>query len=203
MKRIYYLPVFFVLIISCKNDPVEITNDQGVVIEKYQINKDSLKHGLYEGFYEEGSLREQTQFKEGNYEGLRTMYYADGVVEIEETYSNNELHGPFKAFHKNGVLNLEVEYVNGQMNGLLKRYYDTGTLQEEVTIVDGIENGPFKEYFSNGQVEWEGKYVNGDNEDGLLVQYEEDGSIIKKMQCQAGVCRTIWTAKDGDIKPSE
>jgi len=89
------------------------------------------------------------------------------------------------------------------MNGLLKRYYDTGTIQEEVTIVKGMENGPFKEYYAGGQLEWEGSYLNGDNEDGLLVQFAEDGSTIKKMQCNNGVCRTIWTEKDGDITPSE
>lgn len=70
-------------------------------------------------------------------------------------------------------------------------------------MVNNEENGPFTEYHENGQKAWEGTFLNGDNEYGLLQQYDEAGTLIKKMNCDSlGVCTTIWTLKDGDITPS-
>lgn len=198
MKHIFILAIS-ILFLSCGNNQVEITNDEGTVVERFQFLEDSIKHGSYEAFYNDGKIKEKSNYKNGNLEGQRTIYYGNGNVEIEENYVNNILDGVFKAYWENGKLNIEVDYKKGQMNGPLKRYYDTGSLQEEMIMKDGQENGPFKEYFANGQVEWEGAYKNGDNEEGLLVQYEEDGSVLKKMECNSGVCRTIWTKKDGDI----
>ena len=48
------------------------------------------------------------------------------------------------------------------------------------------------EYFRNGNLEAEGTYRNGDNEHGLLKLYNEEGELIKTMNCEDGVCRTVW-----------
>ena len=65
---------------------------------------------------------------------------------------------------------------------------------------DNNENGPFKEYYPNGNIHWEGNYLNGDNEFGILNEYNEQGELIKKMDCDSmAVCKTIWTKENGDI----
>lgn len=198
MKRFFPLLVTLSMI-SCSENKVEVLNDEGVVIERFEILEDSTKHGSFEAFYENGAIQEKSEYSNGGLQGKRTIFYANGNVEVEEQYVDNVLEGIFKAYHENGELNIEVPYSNGQMNGKLKRYYDTGSLQEEMIMENGLENGPFKEYFANGKVEWEGSYLGGDNEDGPLVQYAEDGSVLKKMECSSGVCKTIWTKEKGDI----
>jgi len=203
MKHLILLNLLLFLI-SCSNSKtVEVKDNNGVVIEKYQILEDSTRHGTYETFKSDGAQMEKAVYQNGKLEGQRTLYYADGQVEIEENYVSGIMNGPYKVFHENGQLNVEVHYEDGKMQGLLKRYFDTGTLQEEVTFVDSEENGPFKEYFASGNVEWEGAFLNGDNEEGILIQYNEDGTIKKKMNCSSGICRTIWTEKDGDVNPVE
>ena len=55
------------------------------------------------------------------------------------------------------------------------------------------ENGPFSEYFENGQIQWKGTYRNGDNEYGILYEYDSLGTPIKIMKCDTqAICRTIW-----------
>lgn len=200
MKHIFIL-LSALSIISCSNNQVEVLNEQGGVIEKFQILEDSTKHGSYEAFYDDGKLREKSNYSNGKYSGKRTIYYSNGNIEIEEVYVDDQLEGPFTAYWDNGKINIETHYKKGQMNGSLKRYYKTGSIQEEMVMENGFENGPFKEYFANGQVEWEGSYVKGDNENGPLVQYDEDGTVLKKMNCVAGLCKTVWTKKDGDLAP--
>jgi len=201
MKRLF-LFLLAISMISCSDNKVEVLNDAGTVIERFEILEDSTKHGLYEAFFDNGDIQEKSTYMNGALDGTRTIYHSNGNVEVEENYVKDVMEGSFKAFHENGKLNIEVPYKNGQMNGTLKRYYDTGSLQEEVAMVGGMENGPFKEYFANGKVEWEGNYIDGDNEEGLLTQFSEDGSTIKKMECDNGVCRTIWTKEEGDITPA-
>jgi len=200
MKQFFIL-LSSLFIISCSNNQVEVLNEQGTIIERFQILEDSTKHGSYEAYFDDGKIKEKSSFDNGEYDGKRILYFKNGNIEIEEVYSNNTLDGPFKAYWDNGNINIEVDYKNGQMNGQLKRYYKTGSIQEEMVMKEGFEDGPFKEYFANGQVEWEGNYLKGDNEDGLLVQYDEDGSVLKKMNCVSGLCKTIWTKKDGDVSP--
>ena len=64
---------------------------------------------------------------------------------------------------------------------------------EEVLFKDNEENGPFVEYYDNGEIEWKGSYLNGDNEFGILEQYDRTGVLIKKMECDSlGACITVW-----------
>jgi antitoxin component YwqK of YwqJK toxin-antitoxin module len=75
---------------------------------------------------------------------------------------------------------------------------------EEVTFINNMENGPFKEYYKNGQIKWEGNYKDGDNEYGLIQEFNEQGQLIKKMNCGRYkgeyICQTIWTMDEGDKK---
>lgn len=67
---------------------------------------------------------------------------------------------------------------------------------EEVMFADNEENGPFTEYHKNGSLKAEGNYLNGDNEHGLLKLYNEEGELVRKMQCDSGICQTTWVSPD-------
>jgi len=203
MSRNLLIILFFTCILSaCKESNYVIIKDQeGRVQEKYAVNQDSLKHGDYSS-YINGTLVEQAQYVNGKLNGPRKLFHTNGEVEIEENYKNGVIAGLYKSYYYNGVIAQEANYVNGKMEGNLKTYYKEGALKEEVTMVDNNENGPFKEYYESGQLKWEGQFLNGDNEFGLLKNYNDKGELIKKMMCDSlGVCATVWTLEEGDIQP--
>ena len=71
---------------------------------------------------------------------------------------------------------------------------------ERVTFEGNEENGPFEEYHQNGQIQWKGTYLKGENEYGLLEEFDEIGEPIKRMMCdEMAICKTIWTKENGDI----
>ena len=200
-KLIYFLLLLFTLS-SCDNlTSVEVRNDEGRLIEQYHLDADSIRQGDYVSFHDNGRIFEKSYYKDGSFEGERTFYYNNDSVEIKEFYENGVLNGPYQTFYKNGQLNLDATFVDGAMEGLVKRYYESGELLEEVTFKDNLENGPFKEYFKNGQVKWEGNYKDGDNEFGIILSYNEDGTLIRKMECGKYkgeyICQTVWTLEDG------
>lgn len=182
---------------------VEQKDEKGNVTEKYHLDKDSLKIGKYLSYNTAGNLFEESNYKKGKLNGQRTLYHPNGNIEIIENYNNGVYDGPYLTYYTNGNINIEAAYNEGVMEGVLKRYYDTGEIMEEVTFENNLENGPFKEYFKNGKVKWEGNYINGDNEVGIIMEYNEDGVLIKKMDCGKYlgeyICQTIWTLDQGDL----
>lgn len=205
----YIKPTIFILTLfvffSCSDNKfIEVKNDEGNLIEKYQVDKENVKNGQSFSYFSTGEIETEENYKAGELTGKRTIYFKSGGIEIEEFYKDNVIHGPYKVFYENGQLNVEVDYQDGKMQGLLKRYFETGDLMEEVNMKDNEENGPFKEYYQNGQVQWDGQYLNGENEFGLLKQFDEDGDLIKQMMCDSfAVCQTIWTLEKGDIVPEK
>ena len=166
----------------------------------YYLDKDSLRQGESQTIVQ-GELYESSQYTDGLLHGNRFIYYPSGEIEIKEYYENGVLEDTLRIFYENGGTKLKLSYSEGILSGLSFKYYDTGDLQEVVTFENNEENGPFVEYYPNGKLMWEGQYLNGDNEYGELLHYDENGTLIKKMQCDSmAICKTIWSAENGDIE---
>jgi len=191
------LSLLFVALTSCsKTEQVEMRNEDGIVIERYsRSKKDSLMHGSYEAFDDKGNMIEKATYTEGKLDGVRTLYYPSGEVQYVENHLKGEFEGTYQAYYPEGQLELEGEYVDNKMSGIWTAYYPTGKIKETVTFVDNEENGPFKEWYSNGVIKAEGEYADGDKEQGELVLYDLKGNVNKRMYCESGICKTVWSAE--------
>lgn len=198
MKLQSILILLAILVLACSSERfVEVKDDKGNLVEKYQVDKDGTRNGIYESYYN-GKLVSKANYKEGIESGKRVIFYENGSPEIEENYKNGALEGEYKVFYETGELKLISNYINNTIQGKVKKYYVSGQLMEEVAFVDNEENGPFVEYWENGNLKWEGTYREGDNEFGELKKYNEEGIVIRKLKCDSlAVCRTFWTI-DGD-----
>ncbi len=198
MKRTFFLlSIIFVLAACRQTKKIEVKNKAGQVTDVYYLSKDSLKEGLATTYFEEtGKVFQETPFTKGKENGIRTTYYPSGKIEETCTLVNGKFDGPSKTFYENGQLKNEINYVNNAMEGDWIAYYDNGQVKEKVFFKHNLENGPFIEYYKNGQLKAEGTYLNGDNENGLLKMYNENGVLVKKMQCKEGICRTIWKLQE-------
>lgn len=177
---------------SSENEIVEATDANGY-LEKFSRNKTTYaKDGLYTKFDPQGKKLEEATFRNDTLHGHRILYDEKGDTQIVELYQMGAFEGPYKAYYPNGQLELKGNYEYNSMYGEWKRYYETGELMEVVTFQDNEENGPFFEYHKNGNLQAEGFYRNGDKEHGLLKLYYEDGELKRTMNCENGVCHTIW-----------
>ena len=171
---------------------VEKTDPYGNTERYTRRLDDYAKEGQYSKMSPEGELLETAQYHNDTLHGLRVIYYESGDTQIVERYENGSFSGPYKAYYEDGGVELEGAYTANSMEGTWKRYYPDGQLMEEVSFQDNQENGPFVEYHENGKIKAEGYYKDGDNEHGLLKIYDETGEMVKTMNCQHGVCRTVW-----------
>ena len=203
-----YLPVFIfvfgIFLFGCKSSTefVETIDEETGEKVTYTRRTDNFgKQGLYTRFTKDGAKAEEAMYENDTLNGVRKLFYPDGTVVIEENYRMGDFEGGWKTFYENGKVKLEGQYADNKMEGMWKGYYQDGNLKEEVLFKDNQENGAFTEYHKNGKLKAEGFYLDGDNEDGLLKLYDENGELEKKMNCKRGVCRTIWTKEEGDVKP--
>ncbi len=187
------LILLMISILACNSNSVKevYDEDSGALLERYEVKKDNLKrHGFYER-YSEGNLVETATYYEDTLHGVRTIFTPGGQTLIEEEYKMGMYDGVYKKYYESGELMLEGPYIDNKMEGKWTKYYASGQIMEVVEMHDNSENGPFIEYYEDGTLKAEGTYLDGDNEDGLLVLYKEDGSVDRKMQCEKGICHTI------------
>jgi len=205
MQKLSIALFSFLFLISCSQQEEVVTlYDNGNVYERYRTNKDSVKHGMYKSFRPDGALAETANYANGILDGERTLVYENGNTEIEENYKNDKLDGKYKTYYPSGNLELEMNYEDGTITGNSVKYYESGKIMEEVTFDNNEENGPFVEYHENGNKKWEGNYAKGENEIGLLLNYDKEGVLVKKMMCDSlSICQTIWTLEKGDITPTQ
>ena len=204
MKNINFLVLScLVFLFSCNRDIdfVKVKDDQGNLLEKFSVNTETQqKNGIYYRYFSNGSIEEVANYKNDVLDGQRVLFFKNGDTMTIETHQNDLFEGVYKTFYKNNTIESIGIYSKNQMSGIWKYYYDNGQLKEQVTFANNSENGPFIEYHKNGNLKAEGNYkTNEINEDtdtkehGVLKLYDEHGELEKKMDCDFGRCKTIWT----------
>lgn len=176
-------------------EPVELVDIEGNRERYYRRKSDRSKSGHYTKYDSKDQLIEEAFYIDDTLHLYRIFYYETGDTQIVESLNMGVYDGAFKAFYENGQLELLGNYENNVATGQWKKYYSTGELMEIVTFADNKENGPFIEYFQNGNLKAEGNYKDGSKEHGLLRLYNDQGVLIRKMNCKNGICKTIWKAK--------
>ncbi len=181
-------------LMACSNptELIETVDEDGSKVSYTRRTDNFGKQGLYTKWYKDGGKFEEAHYENDTLHGTRKLYYPNGQVQIVENYDMGQFKGAFQSFYENGQLQAEGEYVDNQIEGLWKGYYETGELKEELHFKNNEENGPFTEYYKNGNLKAEGAYLEGDNEHGLLKLYDETGTLVKKMNCDKGICFTTW-----------
>lgn len=203
--------LLLLLIFSCskKTEMVETKDEHGYTIKYFRSTENFAKQGSYTSFYPSGEKYEEANYVSDTLDGERKVYYKNGNVEILENYKMGAFTSPYQRFFEDGQLQQEGNYENNIAVGAWKKYYQNGQLEESVTLVDNEENGPFEEYYENGNLKAQGTYKGFDEissrprEHGLLQLYNEEGVLIKKMNCNLGICRTSWTLEDGEVSQEE
>jgi len=199
MLRISFLIYSLLFLFACSNglETVETTEEDGTKVKYTRYKTNYAKQGLYIKKDTEGKKIEEAEYVNDTLHGERRLFYFEtGELQTTETYVKGIFNGAYKIYHKNGKVKFEGNYTNGVLMGQCKGFYDDGQLKEIVAFDKNEENGPFEEYHPNGKIKAKGTYLNGDNEHGLLEIFDEKGELIKKMQCEKGVCRTTWTKEE-------
>lgn len=146
--------------------------------EKYTVNQDGKKDGLYEEFNFSGKRTTAENYSNGilNGESIRivgkflfksvyqngnlltsTIYKNDKIFSIRR-YKDGKLNGYQEDFHPNGQIKSIKYFKDGRQSGTSKQWQPNGLLEEEANYQDGYLNGSFILYDKKGNIIQEGVY---------------------------------------------
>ena len=91
-------------------------------------------------------------YKNGKLEGIRKVYYRNGVIAEETTYVNGEKNGSYKSYAENGVVLEESIYKNGQYEGKAIFRNGTNNVVSEGIFKNGKKVGIWKVADKNGEL---------------------------------------------------
>ena len=152
----------------------------------------SKKDGINKKYYRSGQLMIEAHFAGGKPHGRTTTYYENGKVKEETDYVHGQKEGISKAYYDTGTIESEVEYHNGRAHGMTRQYYTNKKLKSMLPYKDGKMEGLSKWFHPNGKPQAESYYhlglregtTKGFNEDtGQITfteEYKNDKKILRK-----------------------
>ena len=155
--------------------------------------------GIWEFFYETGSLKMRgILFKGANY-GLWEYFYESGQKSMEGILYGKNREGEWKTYYENGHIKEIGEYKNGKHVGVWKTFYEDGILKGEIEYADGF--GRYTAYYHSGKVQGEGPRV-GSRNAGLWRYFGEDGTLQSQGEYIDGKRSGEWTSYFPSGKPA-
>lgn len=110
-------------------------NGKTVLLEG-KINN-GLREGRWKSRYENGVLKADETYKNGQLTGKATYYYSDGQIEYTAHFKAGKWHGKAQFFNENGTLDSEALFKNDLKTGIQYFYDEKGQLIREELYTQG------------------------------------------------------------------
>jgi antitoxin component YwqK of YwqJK toxin-antitoxin module len=136
-------------------------------------------------FYDNGKLKSETHYKNGEKDGLDTWWHESGNKNNETHYKNDKEEGLSTCWYDTGNKNNETHYKNGERDGLSTYWYYSGNKQSEVPYKNGGKDGLSTYWYESGEKKQETPYKNG-KKDGLSTYWYESGEKKEEVPYKNG-----------------
>ncbi|MCG3183195.1 MAG: hypothetical protein ICCCNLDF_01280 [Planctomycetes bacterium] len=134
-----------------------------------------ILHGPFRMFYEDGKLKEASEFVDGAREGMRETFHENGATAGRGEYRAGKAHGLWVYFHDSGVKQVEGMMESGEREGVWRAWYPNGELKFEETCVHGKRNGVATYFDEQGRKVRETTWRN-DLRHGPEIEYDTEGN---------------------------
>lgn len=152
----------------------------GTVREKHSVKSNKVSFDLYSELgYKKLSGTLDADF---NWQGLNTVYAANGQVIQECTYKNDQLNGEKKEYYENGRLKAHGNYIDDSAYGSYVEYFDNkeNSIATEYYVENDTIKGAAYNYYFDGSMQLASRY----DESGKLIytcSYNPDKTKIQEV----------------------
>ena len=84
---------------SCGNNDVLLLYPNGSVRISTPINDDSLAHGIVKYYYENGNIKQKSEYVNGKETGAKEVYYMSGNLQSKGNVIDREINGEFRYYY--------------------------------------------------------------------------------------------------------
>lgn len=123
-----------------------------IQMEGFSLNdipNDEKFHGLVKYYFEDGTLSQEINFKEGKIHGNRKVYFESGKLKTVAIYKNDKKEGKYYEYYDSGELFLRGNFEDNFREGNWKSFYKNGKIKEKGSFVKGEKAGTWKIFYKN------------------------------------------------------
>lgn len=175
MKNKFLFIVASILLLACQSYEEDLKNTlqeiPGAVITYYDHNPDLALVRAMSG----DRVVEEGEVYKGKKHGSWILYYNNGLIREITNYSNGNKEGAHISMNDRNQIEITAWYVNDLMEGKYLRYINQKK-KEEKNYAAGKLEGEVRVYYPNGKVAEESFYKNG-NIDGVARWYDQQGNV--------------------------
>lgn len=150
--------------------------ENGIVSAYERYDENEELDGEFTSYYENGSLKEKSFYKNGKINGMVELYNRNNTLKNKFPLSEGKITGVKYNYNSTGYLQNEGELVNDVYNGYYKSYYPGGALDLNCKVVNDQINGLAEYHWENGVVSITGTFANG-KRDGNWKWFSEEGKL--------------------------
>lgn len=183
---------------------IELTTyKRGYIVDRERINRrdaDNNAQGIWKWFYDDGTLKQQGNFKNGRKNGIFKSFDPQGNLskiekfiddvrqESAEEVARLELR---RDYFPDGKVKVEATYRKGVPEGIRREFNPEGEVVQSYTFSkgvvvaqgivsnEGLNQGSWKTFYPDGKIKSEGGYANG-NRVGEWIFYYPKGAVEQK-----------------------
>ena len=137
MKQILIL-LISVILFSCSNGDkryhISETENKGSEENPIIFHNDKLCNGIIYTNYENGQLKGEGKYQNGNKIGEHKSWYENGELKSLDILIDGKKSGICRIWYENGQLMFEGQYKDGEMDGLFITYSEMGEKISEFSI---------------------------------------------------------------------
>jgi antitoxin component YwqK of YwqJK toxin-antitoxin module len=142
--------------------------------------RNGVKHGLFQEWYPNGTLKSSLVYEEGEKEGEAVSYYQDGQIKSLRHYTGGLLEGESEEFFPDGALRETSFYKEGALEGANTVYYENGSRRSTGWHSQGYADSLWTFWYPDGQVFAEGEYEKNTRTGEWKIFYP-DGKLCLEM----------------------
>lgn len=187
-----------------------------------KLDEQGKKTGYWRVLYENGKIRYEGTFSDGNPIGEFKRYYPGGVIQAILNYIENSKEVYAELYYQNGKLAARGKYIDQQKDSIWSYYsfynamltmkenyklgvregesikfYDNELIAEKVIFKNDKREGPWEQYYQNGSARIKGFYHN-DEKEGEFTSWAADGSLSIKGNYRNNLMHGKWIYYDDD-----
>lgn len=144
------------------------------------------RHGMVRKFREDGSVEFQQEWSEGQKHGEHTIFYENGTPREVTTYKDGAQTGAYRFYSEDSSLIVSGEYHRGAKYGTWSHHDDDGTLLATISWYNNLKEGPFKVFRENGDAYVAGEFKE-DYLEGEVSYLTADGAVSRTERYRKGM----------------
>jgi antitoxin component YwqK of YwqJK toxin-antitoxin module len=153
------------------------------MIQLYVDRKEEPFSGWVKQSDSKDSITSLGYLKKGQKEGIWLEWYPNGSIRAKTGWHQDRYEGEFKGWYPNGRIKVIGQTSDGEVDGQWKSFYTSGLPASESISETGLAVSA-KVWTPSGEP---CPHTNLKNGNGILYQYQEDGSVLKIQKFANGV----------------